>query len=64
MEMTKTNLPKLDVDFILNHGKIISSQEAISEVTPINWSNKVLHGDYVDRSIIESKDKNEVKKNV
>lgn len=49
-------IPKLDIDAIFTQGKKISSQEALSDVTPINWSNEVLNGDYQDKTIIKSKE--------
>lgn len=56
MNMAESSYTKLDVGFILNHGKSVSSQEALSEVTPIEWSEDVLSGKYKDKTIIKSKD--------
>lgn len=57
MEMTKTNIQSLDVNFILTHGTVISSQEALSGIIPIDWNKDVLDGKCKDKTIIKSKDK-------
>lgn len=57
MNMAEGSYTPLDVGFILNHGKSISSQEALSEVTPIKWSTDVLSGKCKDNTIIKSKGK-------
>ena len=54
MEMIKTNA--LDVNFILTHGTAISSQEALSDINPINWSEDVLDGKYRNQIIIKAKE--------
>lgn len=55
MVMEKTSIQPLDVDFILTHGKAISSQEAIADIAPIEWDEDVLNGDYKGKVIIKSK---------
>lgn len=42
---------------LIEKGTPISSQEALSDITPIDWSKDVLEGKYKDRIIIKSKDK-------
>lgn len=54
MNMAESSYTTLDVDFILNHGKSVSSQEALSEVTPIEWSEDALSGKYKNKTIIKS----------
>ncbi len=56
MNMAESSCTTLDVGFILNHGKSVSSQEALSDVTPIEWSEDVLSGKYKNKTIIKSKD--------
>ncbi len=56
MEMEKNNLPKLDINFILTHGKKISSQEALNDIIPVEWNQNVLNGNYKDKAIIKSKE--------
>lgn len=56
MNMAESSCTALDVGFILNHGKSVSSQEVLSEVAPIEWSEEVLSGKYKDKTIIKSKD--------
>lgn len=51
MEITK-NIPKLDMNFILTHGKPISSQEVLKDVTAVSWGKKVLDGKYKNKTII------------
>lgn len=46
---------------IIEKGTAISSQEALSDITPIDWSKDVLDGKYKDKTIIKSKDKEEIK---
>lgn len=55
MEMTKTDFQALDVNFILVHGRAISSQEVLEDVVPVNWSDDVLNGKYEKKTIIKSK---------
>ena len=56
MEMTKSNFPTLDINFILAHGTAISSQEALADSAPITWSEDVLNGKYKNKTIIKTKD--------
>ena len=56
MEMTKTNIPDLDVNFILSKGKPISSQEVLNDIIPVPWNEDVLNGSYKGKTIIKSKD--------
>ena len=55
MEMVKGSFTPFDVSSILTRGQVISSQEILSEITPIDWSKDVLNGDYKDKTIIKSK---------
>ena len=57
MEMTVNNFQPLDVNFILAHGKTISSQEALADVVPVDWSEDVLNGMYQNKTIIKSSKK-------
>ena len=57
MEMVKGSFTPLDVSSILTRGQVISSQEILSEITPIEWSEDVLNGNHKDKTIIKSKDK-------
>jgi hypothetical protein len=41
-------------DFILAHGKEISSQEVRNDVCPIDWGEDVLSGKYKNKAIILS----------
>ena len=40
---------------VLAHGTVISTQEALVDVTPINWSDDVMDGQYKNETIIKSK---------
>ena len=40
---------------VLAHGTAIFTQEALADVTPINWSNDVMDGQYKDETIIKTK---------
>ena len=42
---------------ILKNGTVISSQEALADITPINWSNDVLEGKYRDKVIVKYNEK-------
>lgn len=42
---------------IIEKGTAISSQEALSGITPINWSNDVLEGKYRDKVIVKYNEK-------
>ena len=53
MEMTKNNLPKLNINFILTNGKKISSQEALNDTIPVEWNEDVLKGKYKNKTIIK-----------
>lgn len=57
MEMVKGGFTPLDVGSILTRGQVVSSQEILSEITPIEWSEDVLSGNYKDKTIIKSKGK-------
>lgn len=57
MEMVKSGFAPVDVSTILSRGQVVSSQEILSEITPINWSEDVLSGNYKDKAIIKSKGK-------
>lgn len=54
MGVMNTDIQKLDVNYILSHGKSISSQEALSDVTPVEWDEDVLSGKKKDKTIIKS----------
>ena len=56
MEVAKSSFTPVDVGFILAHGRVISSQEALKDACPINWDKGVLDGKYSCESIIKSKD--------
>lgn len=45
--------PKLDVGLIMDKGKKISSQEALKDIVPINWSDDVLEGKFKEETIIK-----------
>ena len=57
MEMVKGSFTPLDVSTILTRGQVISSQEILSEIAPIEWSEDVLSGKHKDKTIIKSKGK-------
>lgn len=38
-------------------GKVVSSEEVLQDVTPVNWSEEVLTGKYRDTTIIKSSEK-------
>ncbi len=57
MEMVKGSFTPLDVSSILTRGQVVSSQEILSEITPIEWSEDVLSGNHKDKTIIKSKGK-------
>lgn len=40
---------------IIENGTAISSQEALSDIAPINWSKDVLDGKYKNKTIIKCK---------
>ena len=44
---------KLDIQHIIDEGKVISSEEALSDVVPVEWSEEVLQGKYKDVSIVK-----------
>jgi len=50
--MERNNLPKIDIDETLSVGKVISTEEAMKEITPVSWSENVLNGDYVGKVIV------------
>ena len=60
MEMVINNLKSLDVGFIISHGKKTSSQEILEHVSPINWSEKTLSGEYKGKAIIKTNDKEDI----
>ena len=39
---------------VLAHGTAISTQEALADVMPINWSDDVMDGQYKNKTIIKS----------
>ena len=45
--------PSVDIDKIKG-GKVVSIEEALKDVTPVNWSEEVLTGKYRDTPIIKS----------
>ncbi|MCM1113535.1 MAG: hypothetical protein NC399_09810 [Muribaculum sp.] len=55
MEMVKSGYTPLDVGFILAHGQAVSSQEILSDITPVDWSEDVLSGKDKGKTIIKSK---------
>lgn len=55
MNMAESSCTALDVGFILNHGKSVSSQEALSDIMPVDWSEDALSGKYKNKTIIKSK---------
>lgn len=44
---------------IIERGTVISSQEALSDIIPIDWSKDVLDGKYQNETIIKCKDTEE-----
>ena len=42
---------------ILKNGTAISSQEALADITPIDWSKDVLDGKYRDKAIVKYDEK-------
>ena len=56
MGIMNTSIQKLDVDYILTHGKSISSQEALSDITPVEWDEDVLNGKCKRETIIKATD--------
>lgn len=59
MEMTMKDVQVVDVNYILAHGKTISSQEALTDIAPVNWSDDVLDGKYKGKNIVKLKDEEE-----
>lgn len=57
MKMTNNSFKSINVEFILTHGKRISSQEALRDISPIKWSNDVLSEKHKGNVIIKTKDK-------
>ena len=51
MKMVKNNFQTLDVNFILTHGANISSQQVLTDVTPVKWDKDTLSGKYKDNVI-------------
>lgn len=41
---------------MIEKGTVISSQEVLSDITPIDWSKDVLDGKYKDKIIINGKE--------
>lgn len=54
MVIMNTNVQKLDVGYILTHGKPVSSQEVLSDIIPVEWDEDVLNGNYKNETIIKS----------
>lgn len=55
--------PSFDIGEVLKQGKKLSSEEALKEIIPVEWSEDVLKGNYKGKSIIKAKD-DEEKRNV
>lgn len=45
----------MNLGSVLAHGTAISTQEALADVTPINWSDDVMDGQYKNETIIKAK---------
>lgn len=45
----------LDINQIISKGTKISTEEALEDVTPINWSKEVLDGNYKGKVLIKNK---------
>ena len=56
---SNTIYPELDLSKIVGKGKIMSSQETMEDIVPIQWSDDVLDGKCQDAILIKSQ-KNEV----
>lgn len=56
MKMTNDRFKSVNVEFILTHGKRISSQEALRDISPIEWSKDVLSERYKGNAIVKAKD--------
>jgi len=54
--MTENNNQELDFNLMFSRGKAITSDEALSEITPIDWSNDTLAEKYRNSTIIKSKE--------
>ena len=48
------SLNVMNYSSVLAHGTAISTQEALADVTPINWSDDVIDGQYKNKTIIKS----------
>ena len=48
-------LDVMNFSSVLAHGTAISTQEALADVTPINWSDDVMDGQYKNETIIKAK---------
>lgn len=57
MENTSVLLPKVNIAKMLSKGQKVSSQNALSDISPVSWSNDVLNGSYKDKTIVRSSDK-------
>ena len=47
-------LNAMNFSSVLTHGTAISTQEALSDVSPINWSDDVMDSQYKNKTIIKS----------
>lgn len=56
---SNTIYPELDLSSIAGQGKIMSSQEAMEDIVPIQWSDDILNGKYRDAILIQSQKKEE-----
>ena len=56
MKMTNDSFKPVNVEFILAHGKRISSHEALRDISPIEWSKDVLSERFKGNVIIKTKD--------
>ena len=51
--------PSIDIGKVLGKATKISSEEALKEIIPVDWSEQVLDGKYKGKSIIIAKDDEE-----
>ena len=56
---SSTIYPELDLSLIVGKGKIMSSQDAMEDIVPVQWSDDVLDGKCQGATLIKSQ-KNEV----
>lgn len=51
----KNKFKPIPIEKYINKGNIISTEEALKDIIPIDWSDDVLAGKYKGKTLIKSK---------